>query len=150
LPDSLFAAARSSSVPIAIAERETDDVLASADVVVTASGTATVQTAIHGRPMVIVYKVAGLTYALGRRFVKVANYGMVNLIAGRQIVPELIQDACTPERIADEAVSLLTDERRASIMRADIADVRAKLGGPGASDRAAAAILSVADRGAAG
>jgi lipid-A-disaccharide synthase len=146
LPDSLFAAARSSSVPIAIAERETDDVLASADVVVTASGTATVQTAIHGRPMVIVYKVAGLTYALGRRFVKVANYGMVNLIAGRQIVPELIQDACTPERIAAETVSLLTDEPRAAAMRADIADVRAKLGGPGASDRAAMAILSVADR----
>ena len=54
-----------------------------------------------------------------------------------------------PERIADEAVSLLTDESRASAMRADIADVRAKLGGPGASDRAAAAILSVAERGAA-
>jgi lipid-A-disaccharide synthase len=146
LPDALFAAARSSSVPIAMAERETDDVLASADVVVTASGTATVQTAIHGRPMVIVYKVAGLTYALGRRFVKVANYGMVNLIAGRQIVPELIQDACTAERIADETVALLTDEPRAAAMRADIADVRAKLGGPGASDRAAMAILSVADR----
>jgi lipid-A-disaccharide synthase len=96
--------------------------------------------------MVIVYKVAGLTYALGRRFVKVANYGMVNLIAGRQIVPELIQDACTAERIADETVALLTDERRAAAMRADIADVREKLGGPGASDRAAMAILSVADR----
>jgi lipid-A-disaccharide synthase len=146
LPDALFAAAGRSSVPIAIAERETDDVLAAADVVVTASGTATVQTAIHGRPMVIVYKVAGLTYALGRRFVKVANYGMVNLIAGRRIVPELIQDACTPERIADETVALLTDEPRAAAMRADIADVRAKLGGPGASDRAAMAILSVADR----
>ncbi|MCK7521286.1 MAG: hypothetical protein MZV64_28190 [Ignavibacteriales bacterium] len=72
--------------------------LSASDVVVTASGTATVQTAIHERPMVIVYRLSPLTYRLGKRFVKVDTYGMVNLVAGRRIVPELIQDAFTPER----------------------------------------------------
>ena len=62
---------------------------------------------------------------------------MVNLVAGRPIVPELIQDDFTPEAVAREAVSLLTDAARADEMRRDLADVRAKLGGPGASERAA-------------
>ena len=108
--------------------------LAAADVVVTASGTATVQAALHGRPMVIVYRLSPLTYAIGKRFVRVTTYGMVNLVAGRPIVPELIQDDFTPEAVAREAVSLLTDAARADAMRRDLAAVRASLGGPGASD----------------
>jgi lipid-A-disaccharide synthase len=141
LPDELFAsiAPRAS---VTLVDRDTDAALAAADAVVTASGTATVQTAIHGKPMVIVYRLSGLTYAMGRRVVKVPHYGMVNLIAGRSIVPELIQHDCTPARVAEEAVSLLTDRGRAERMRADIADVRAKLGGAGASARAARAVLS--------
>ena len=79
------------------------------DVVLTASGTATVQTALHEKPMVIVYKLSPLTYRLGRPFVKVDTFGMANLIAGRRIVPELIQDDCTPERVAGEALALLND-----------------------------------------
>ena len=75
------------------------------------------------------------------RFVKVTTYGMVNLIAGRTIVPELIQDDCTPERVAREAVSLLTDHARIQTMRADIAAMRTKLGGSGASERAARAVI---------
>lgn len=126
-----------------IIERRADDVLAAADVALTASGTATVQAAIHGTPMVIVYRVSPLTYAIGKPFVKVDTYGMVNLVAGRRIVPELVQQAFTPEAVASEAVSLLTDRARASEMRAALADVRAKLGGPGATRRAAEAILRV-------
>jgi lipid-A-disaccharide synthase len=68
---------------------------------------------------------------------------MVNLIAGRRIVPELIQDACTPEAVAREAVSMLTDADRAREIRAGLAEVRSRLGGPGASRRAAEAILRV-------
>lgn len=132
--------------PIPLVQDATDDVLAAADVVITASGTATVQTALHGPPMVIVYKLSPATYAMGRMFVKVPSYGMVNLIAGRKIVPELIQKQCTPDAIAAEAVSLLTDDERATRMRADLADVRAALGGPGASRRAAAAVWAVANR----
>lgn len=126
-----------------IIEQRADEVLAAADVALTASGTATVQAAIHGTPMVIVYRVSPLTYALGKPFVKVETYGMVNLVAGRRIVPELVQHAFTPEAVAGEAVSLLSDEARAGQMRAALAEVRAKLGGPGATKRAAEAILRV-------
>ncbi len=87
--------------------------LNASDVVVTASGTATVQTALHERPMVIVYRLSPLTYRLGRPFVKVDTFGMVNLIAGRRIVPELIQDDFTPERVGEEVRSLLSDGARA-------------------------------------
>ena len=81
---------------IAIVETQTDDVLAASDVVVTASGTATVQTAIHGRPMVIVYRLSPLTYRVVQAFAHVDTVGMVNVIAGETVVPELIQDAFTP------------------------------------------------------
>ena len=96
---------------------DTDAVLASADVALTASGTATVQTAIHDTPMVVVYRLSPLTYRLGRRLVKLDTFGMVNLIAGERIVPELIQDAFTPEAVADEAISMLTDPARAARIR---------------------------------
>jgi lipid-A-disaccharide synthase len=75
---------------------------------------------------------------------------MVNLVAGRTVVPELIQDAFTPDAVAREAVSLLTDRARIEQMERDLAEVRARLGGPGASARAARAVLDVARRGAAG
>jgi lipid-A-disaccharide synthase len=147
LEDRLFmplTAPRQKPAPIAIVDNATDDVLAAANVVVTASGTATVQTALHGRPMVIVYRLAPLTYAIGRMVVRVPAYGMVNLVAGRHVVPELIQRVLTPERVAAETVSLLTDAERAATMTQDLAEVRAALGGSGASQRAAAAVLAAA------
>ena len=134
-------------VPVRVVTGEADNVLAAADVVVTASGTATVQAAIHGRPMVIVYRVSPVTHVLGRRLVRVSTYGMVNLVAGRSVVPELIQDAFTASRVAAEVVSLLTDPARAAAMQRDLADVRARLGEPGASQRAARAVLAVAGAG---
>jgi lipid-A-disaccharide synthase len=112
-------------------------------VAVTASGTATVQAALHGRPMVVVYRLSPLTYRLGRRFLLVDNVAMVNLIAGRRIVPELIQDDCTAENIAAETLSLLANPERAEETRRALGDVRAKLGGPGASGRAADAVLDL-------
>lgn len=132
---------RRRGIPLGVVDGATDDVLAASDVVVTASGTATIQTALHGRPMVIVYRVSPLTYAIGRRFVQVRTYGMVNLVAGRAVVPELIQHRLTPEAVARETTSLLTDRGRADAMRRDLAAVRARLGGPGASRRAAEAVL---------
>lgn len=127
-----------------IVEGETDAVLRASDVALTASGTATVQAALHDTPMVIVYRVAPLTYRLGRRLVTVDTFGMVNLIAGERIVPELIQDAFTPTAAADEAVSMLTDPARASRIREGLARVRSRIGEPGASRRAAEAILRIA------
>ena len=142
LDDHLFDVAR--KLPLcAIVDGETDAVLEAADVALTASGTATVQTALHDTPMVIVYRLSPLTYWLGRPLVKVDTFGMVNLIAGERIVPELIQEKFTPAAVADEAVSMLTDGSRAAQVREGLARVRERLGGPGASRRAAEAILKV-------
>ncbi len=142
LDDHLFDAVHGGAA-IAAIEGDTDAILASADVALTASGTATVQTALHDTPMVVVYRLSPMTYRIGRRLVKVDTVGMVNLIAGEKIVPELIQDRFTPDAVADEAVSMLTDPGRVATIREGLARVRAKLGGPGASRRAAEAILQV-------
>lgn len=145
LDTSLFDAVR--QLPgAAIVEDDTDGVLGAADVALTASGTATVQAALHGTPMVVVYRVSPLEYRIGRRFVTVDTFAMVNLIAGQRIVPELIQQAFTPEAVATEALSMLTDRARADTIRAGLSDVRRKLGGVGASRRAAQAILKVMGR----
>jgi lipid-A-disaccharide synthase len=127
-----------------VVEGEADTALAAADVVLTASGTATVQTALHDKPMVIVYRVSPLEFRLLRRLITVKMVGMVNLIAGELIVPELIQDAFTPEAVAREAISMLTDPGRVERIRAALSRVRGKLDGSGASRRAAEAILKVA------
>ncbi len=140
-------AARTAGLPIAMVADETDAVLASSDVAITASGTATVQTALHQTPMVIVYRLNALTYRLGKPFVKVDTYGMVNLIAGRRIVTELIQDGFTAEATTRETVALLTDPARHATMREELREVVTKLGGPGASQRAARAVLDVAHTG---
>lgn len=142
LDDRLFAPARALTGS-AMVEHQTDSVLAASDVVLTASGTATVQTALHDKPMVVVYRVSPLEYSIGRRFVKVDTFAMVNLIAGHRLVPELIQDDFTPEAVAREAVSMLTDHARAAAIRDGLAQVRSRLGGPGGSLRAAQAILDI-------
>jgi lipid-A-disaccharide synthase len=144
LTDQMFAPFSRFTGPSAIVSGRADDVLNASDVVVTASGTATVQAALHGKPMVIVYRLAPLTYKVGRPFVKVDTFGMVNLLAGRRVVPELIQDDFTPARVADETVTLLTDPARAAEMRRALGEVRGALGEPGATTRAAEAVLSVA------
>ena len=133
--------------PPLMVEGATDAVLASADVAIVASGTVTVQAALHGCPMVVVYRLGSLTYRIGKPFVHVDTYAMVNLVAGKRVVPELIQDAFTPAAVANEAIRVLTDPAYAAGMQADLAMVRAKLGSAGASRRAAEAVLDVARAG---
>jgi lipid-A-disaccharide synthase len=146
LDSAMFAPLRLRGGPhVAMVTGRTDDVLACADVVVTASGTATVQTAIHERPMVIVYRLSPLTYWLGRSFVNVKTFGMANLVAGRRIVPELIQDDFTPGAVASETARYFDDPEYAARTRAALREVRGKLGAPGASRRAAEAVLAVCD-----
>jgi lipid-A-disaccharide synthase len=140
LLDAATLRARCSGVPIRVVANETHPVVGAADLALVASGTATVETALLGTPMIVVYRVAPITYALGRRFVRVAHFAMVNLIAEREVVPELIQSDFTAPRVAEEALSLLTDPRRAGRMREDLAEVRRRLGEPGASARAAAVV----------
>lgn len=143
LADTFFVPFQGMGVPMRTIEGRTDDVLAAADAVVTASGTATIQAALHGTPMIVVYRLSPLTYRLGKPLVRVEMYGMVNLVAGARVVPELIQEGCTPETVSAEAISLLTDHERVKRMRHDLDVVRQKLGGPGASGRAADAILEL-------
>jgi lipid-A-disaccharide synthase len=131
------------SRPVVI-EGQADAVLASADVAVVASGTVTVQAALRGCPMVVVYRVGPVTYALGKPLLHVDTYAMVNLIAGSRVVPELIQDDFTPEAAAAEALRVLLDPAHASNVKADLAAVRSKLGTAGASRRAAEAVIAAA------
>jgi lipid-A-disaccharide synthase len=124
-----------------------DELLQVADVALVASGTVTVQAALHECPMVVVYRLSPLTYRLGRPFVRVSTFAMANLVAGSRVVPELIQEDFTPERVAGEALDILTNRGRAARMREDLRKVRLRLGTPGASDRAAEAVLEVARHG---
>ena len=148
LADQLFEAAHTTegSALFRLVEGNTDNILAASDVALMASGTATVQGALHDTPMVIVYRLSAMTYRLARRLVKLDTIGMVNLIAGEKIAPELVQEAFTPEAVAREAISILTDRQRCAGIRQGLARVRERLGGPGASRRAAEAILRVAEQ----
>jgi lipid-A-disaccharide synthase len=148
LDASLFGPLRRSSDEgwLRIIEDRADTVLASSDVSVVASGTATVQAAIHGTPMVVVYRLAPLTYKMGKPFVRVDTYGMVNLVAGRTIVPELIQDDFTAPAVASAVTRYFDDPAYAQATRAALAEVKRKLGDAGASQRAARAVLDVARR----
>jgi lipid-A-disaccharide synthase len=123
--------------PVLVVPGVTHALVGAARIALVASGTATVETAILGTPMIVVYRLSALTYLLGRPLVRVPHYAMVNLIAGRRVVPELIQSDFAPERLAAEAERLLDDGPRRQSMLAALADVRQKLGGPGAAERAA-------------
>ena len=145
MPDNLFAPlVNEASESLVLVRERTDDVLASSDIVITASGTATIQATLHERPMVVVYKVSPIEYRLGKPLVQVDTFAMPNLVAGKRIVPELIQDDFTPERTAEEAITLLTDVSKRDEMRASLAQVRQQLGTPGATARAAETVLEVA------
>ena len=126
---------------------ETYGVLGAATAAVVASGTATVEAALLGAPMVVVYRISPLSYHLGRHFVNVPHYAMVNLIAGRQIVKELIQQKLTGESVAEETLALVENEELNARMRLDLAEVRRRLGEGGASARASEEVLQILTRG---
>jgi len=116
----------------------TYDIMAHSDVLVVTSGTATLEAGIIGTPMVIVYRTSGLTYHIGKALVNIPDIGLINIVAGSRIVPELSQDEVTPENIADHLDRFLRDDGVRSEVRASLRAAKAKLGGPGASSRAAA------------
>ena len=124
---------------------DTYNALAAADLAIVSSGTATVETALLGKPMVVVYRVSSLTALLAKPLVKTRFFSMVNLIAGRAVVPELIQDDFTPQRLATEAESLLfgspCPNPRVSEMKRGLQEVQNLLGPPGAVERAADEIV---------
>ncbi len=108
-----------------------------------ASGTATLECALLGVPMVVGYRLHGLTYALARRLVRVPHVALANLVAGERLAAELVQDAFTPERLAAETERLLGADGEGQ--RQGLARVRERLGEPGASSRAATAVLAEAE-----
>lgn len=113
------------------------DLISAADVVLTKTGTATVECAIIGTPMVTVYKTGWLNFAIARRVVKVRYIAMPNLIVNKRIVPELIQHDATPRAVSEAATAILCDPGVAQAQRRGLAEVRIQLGTPGAVTRAA-------------
>ena len=120
-------------------EGEAWDALAHCDLALAASGTVTVEAALLGAPMVTFYRVTGLSWAIGKLLVKVPFYSMVNLIAGKQVVPELMQDQMTGQRIAAEATRLLDDAAERGKMKEELARVVELLAPPGRTDAIARA-----------
>ena len=114
----------------------TYEILAASDILITVSGTITVEAALFQTPMIVIYKVPLLTELVFRPLIKTPFYAMVNIIAGKKVVPELIQQNCTPAKIA-RAVTELIDPNARSRMREELGQVKAKLGSAGASQRAA-------------
>jgi lipid-A-disaccharide synthase len=132
---------RIGAAPMRVIEGESWDALAHADLALAASGTVTVEAALLGTPMVTFYKVTTASWALGKMLVRVPFYSMVNLIAGRAVVPELMQGQMTGERLAAEARRLLRDEQARVAMREGLAEVRQRLSGGESGPRRAAAII---------
>ncbi|MDP2912577.1 MAG: lipid-A-disaccharide synthase [Candidatus Omnitrophota bacterium] len=144
LPMSIYEdAVRDSGPAIKFIEADMYDMVASSDFAIVASGTATLETAIIGTPLVIIYKASLITYCLYRLVAKIAFLGLVNIIAGKEIAPEFLQYDATPEKIAAKVTELLSDGNKLAGIREELARVKASLGPTGASMRAAHFILSL-------
>lgn len=110
------------------------------DVGVVASGTATLEAALCGRPFCVVYRTGWITYQIARRVIKLKNVGLVNIVAGKEIVPEFLQNQMTPENLTRYCTSMLDDKSASDAVVAALAEVRHRLGDKGASERAASLI----------
>ncbi len=133
---------RKGSLPVTLVKEQASEVMAVSDLVLVASGTATLQAAVVGIPMVLFYRTTAWEFWIASFFLRVKWIGLVNLVAGRSIVPELLQDEATGQRLYEEAIRILEDQSVYDEMKRDLAKVRAALGEPGASTRAAEAVLA--------
>ncbi len=129
---------------VQLIQNATYDVMKNADVALVTSGTATLETACFQTPMVVVYKTSWLTYLIGRLLVKIKNIGLVNIVAGTQIVPELLQSDVNPKTLAREVARLLEDEQGRKEISERLSVVKEKLGSKGASARVAETIFAIA------
>ncbi|MGQ0810409.1 MAG: lipid-A-disaccharide synthase [Nitrospiraceae bacterium] len=131
------------SVKVQVYRDQANEVMAASDLLLVSSGTATLQAAVVGTPMILLYRTTWPTYWLARLVIRVKWIGLVNLVAGRQVVPELIQQEASAKRVAAEAARLLRDRTAYNEMKAALRAVRESLGSPGASRRAAEVVLSM-------
>jgi lipid-A-disaccharide synthase len=139
-------ARREPAIQCEIGVKTSHDLMQRATAGMVASGTATLEAAYFGLPFVLLYKAAWLTFLIGRRLVKVKWLGMPNILVGREVVREFLQEDARPEAIAKEVGPLLDDPQARSRFQEDLRDVIAKLGEPGAGRRAADAILAAVVR----
>jgi len=133
--------------PVTVLEHATYDLMCHADAALVTSGTATLETGWFGTPMVVVYRTSPATFFIGRLLVDVPYIGLVNIVAGKKIVPEYIQHDMTVTHLTEALQRLVADEAYAGEIRRNLACIRERLGGPGASDRVAEGILALAGAG---
>jgi len=146
LPPELLRSYVRTHLEVTVVERATYRLMEHADAAVVTSGTATLETAWFGTPMVIVYRTSPLTYLLGRMLVKIPHIGLVNIVSGTEVVPELIQNELTSTALAEQVGRILTDGEYNRRVRTMLAGVRAQMGSPGASGRVAGNIIALAER----
>lgn len=145
-PGGIAEAVRASGLSVEVLPGEAYRVMAAADLLLVASGTATLEAACYGAPMVVLYRLSALSHAIARRLVRgVSHISLPNIIAGREIVRELIQDEATPAAVAAVGLDLLENEVTRAAQRAALLDVRSRLGEAGAGVRAARAVLRERD-----
>ena len=131
------------ALPVTLVEGRAEEAVGAADAALVKSGTSTLETALMRRPMVVVYRMAWLSYLLAKLLVRVAHFALVNVLAGRRLVPELLQREASPERMAEEVERLLLDPAAREAQLRGLDEVRGSLGGPGAARRVADEIARV-------
>ncbi len=139
-------ASAGSGLKAAICRKATYDAIHASRLVILASGTVALEACILNRPMIVTYRLSPITYHLGRRLIKVRWASLVNLIADRQVVPELLQDDARPDRIAEEALAILGSRKRQEAMKASLQEVTARLGQKGAAKKAALLLKGLIER----
>ena len=144
LPEALFSSAAASG--IRVADGGLHPLLSSSDLAFVASGTATLEAALCGTPMVVLYRTSAASAAIGRLLIRVPWISLVNILAGEAVVPELIQKEASAARLEEEGAAILESPERARRMRAALATVAESLGAPGATERAADAVLEAIER----
>lgn len=122
------------------------DVAGSCEAVLTVSGTVTLQVALTGTPMAILYKCSPLSYEIGKRLVRVDHFGLPNIVAGERVVPEYLQEMASPRDLADEVLHFLNDVGYVETMKEGLSSIREKLGEPGCSTRVAEMLLDMLSR----
>jgi lipid-A-disaccharide synthase len=134
---------KASPLKVTIVENLTQDLMQHSQLLLIASGSATLECAILGTPFLVLYKTSFWTYLLAKNLISIPNIALANVVAGKRIVPEFIQNKAVPVRISDEMYEVLTDKQRYKTIQDELAQVRGKLGEPGASRRAAQIVAGI-------